>query len=47
MLPSTAPKTRKPNGYLAAAVHGHSCPATTFAAVILNSQDRPMEAPGS
>jgi hypothetical protein len=44
MLTATTPSTRKPHGYLGAAV-AHSCPAT-FANVsaILGNQDRPMEA---
>lgn len=45
MLTATTPSTRKPNGYLGAAV-AHSCPAT-FAIVsadLLGNQERPMEA---
>lgn len=45
----TAPSMRKPTGSLAAAVHGPSCPANyaTFVIAVLDSQARPMEAPGS
>lgn len=44
---STATSTRKPHGYLGAAVHGHSCPAIFAAVSTLGNQDRPMEAAGS
>jgi hypothetical protein len=44
MLTSTALSTRKPNGYLGAAVHGHSCPAIFADVSQAKEADRPMEA---
>lgn len=43
MTSATTPSTRKPHGYLGAAV-AHSCPATFANVSTLGNQDRPMEA---